>query len=67
MLVLTVERNWQSSYNMLTILRDSKGAVKKIISSSIQQIKKGTKEYNLNGKVYQLNWDNVKPRNYAKL
>jgi hypothetical protein len=37
--ILTVERDWQSSYNMLTILRDSKGAVKKIINSSLQQPK----------------------------
>jgi hypothetical protein len=62
MLVLTVERTWESSYNQITTLKDSKGAVKKIITSSLQQPKKGLKQYVINGTVYLLNWDNITTR-----
>lgn len=53
---LTVERVWQSAYVQQTILRDEKGAVKKIINSPLQQPKKKDKEYVLNGKKYLLVW-----------
>lgn len=60
MSTLTVERSWESAYNQTTILRDCKGRVKKIINSSIQQPKKNSKQYTLNGVTYLLNWQNVK-------
>lgn len=66
MLVLTVERNWQSSYNMLTILRDDKGRVKKLITSSLQQPKRKDKQYTINGTVYLLDWQNVS-KTYVKV
>lgn len=66
MLVLTVERNWQSSYNMLTILRDEKGAVKKIINSSLQQPKRKDKTIEIKGTVYLLDWSST-PKKYIKV
>lgn len=60
MAVLTVERHWNNAYSQLTILRDCKGRVKKIINSSIQQPKKNSKQYTLNGIAYALDWQNVK-------
>jgi hypothetical protein len=59
---LTVYREWVNSYSQLTILKDCKGAVKKIITSSLQQPKKGLKQYVINGTVYLLNWDNITTR-----
>jgi hypothetical protein len=64
--ILTVERDWQSSYNMLTILRDSKGAVKKIINSSLQQPKRKDKTIEIKGTVYLLDWSNT-PKEYIKV
>ena len=47
---LTAFRQWNSAYNQLTTLKDSKGRVKAIISSSIKQPKKSAKEILLGGK-----------------
>lgn len=51
---LTVERDWSSAYVQTTILRDSFGRVKKIITSPLQQPKKKDKTVTIKGKVYQL-------------
>jgi hypothetical protein len=59
MTVLKVERNWNNAYSQQTILRDCNGAVKKIISSSIQQPKKNTKTLKINNIEYQLDWSGV--------
>lgn len=59
MITLTVYREWESAYNQTTILKDSKGAIKKIISSSIQQLKRGEKEIRIKETVYKLDWSNV--------
>ena len=54
---LQVYRDWKSSYNQITYLKDSKGKVKAIIQSSIQQPKKNQKQYTLNGITFNLNWN----------
>lgn len=56
---LTVYREWNSSYNQTTILRDENNKVKGIIASSIKQPKKGQKHFIIKGKQYLLNWSNV--------
>lgn len=66
MLVLTVERTWESSYNQITTLKDSKGAVKKIINSSLQQPKRKDKTIEIKGTVYLLDWSNT-PKEYIKV
>ena len=58
-MTLTVERNWQSSYNQTTILRDSTGKVRQIITSINQQPKKGLKVFLLGGMEYNLDWNGV--------
>ncbi len=58
MAVLTVERQDQCTYNRITLLRDDKGKVKKIING-YNQPKKNLKQYTLNGVVYALDWSNV--------
>ena len=55
--VLTAYRSWGSSYNQLTILKNSDNKVVHIISSSIRQPKKSAKEYILNGKKYLLKFN----------
>lgn len=58
MTVLKVERLDESTYNRITILRDCKGRVKKIINGYCQP-KKNLKQYTLNGMTYMLDWSNV--------
>jgi hypothetical protein len=43
MQTLTVHREWGSSYNQRTILKDCNNKVKAIFSSSLRQPKRGTK------------------------
>ena len=57
--ILKVERNWNNAYSQQTILRDCKGAVKKIINSSIQQPKKNSKTIVINKVEYQLDWSEI--------
>ena len=59
MLTLTVYREWESSYNQRTILRDCNNKVKAIISSSIRQPKINTKTIIINCNTFLLNWDVV--------
>jgi len=66
MLVLTVYREWQSSYSQTTILKDSEGKVKAIYSSSIRQPKFNQKTVVVNCCTFALNWDNVSSK-YIKL
>ncbi|HSE99822.1 MAG TPA: hypothetical protein VLA48_02910 [Nitrososphaeraceae archaeon] len=56
---LTVYREWNSSYNQTTILRDDKGMVKAIITSSIKQPKMNQKIVVINRKEFLLNWELV--------
>lgn len=56
---LTVYREWESSYNQRTILRDSNNKVKAIISSSIRQPKFRQKTIVINCWTFLLNWDVV--------
>jgi hypothetical protein len=62
MQTLTVHRDWQSSYNQITVLKDCNNKVKAIFSSSINQPKKGTKQIIINNNVFLLNWENVVKR-----
>lgn len=55
---LKVERLDESTYNRVTILRDCKGAVKKIING-YSQPKKNLKTIVVNRIEYQLDWSNV--------
>jgi hypothetical protein len=59
MQTLTVYREWQSSYNQVTILKDCNNKVKAIFSSSICQPKKNQKQIIINCNVFLLNWENV--------
>lgn len=63
MITLTVYREWQSSYNQTTILKDSNGKTKAIFSSSIRQPKRNSKTIVINCCIYALNWSNV-PKKY---
>jgi len=56
---LKVYRDWQSAYNQTTVLKDNNNKVKAIISSSIQQPKKGSKTIIVKGIEYILDWGNV--------
>lgn len=56
---LYVYREWQSSYNQITYIKDIKGHVLKTITSSIQQPKKGCKELTIRGINYKLNWNHA--------
>lgn len=55
MTVLKVERLDESTYNRITILRDCKGAVKKIINGYCQP-KKNLKVIIIRGVEYSLDW-----------
>lgn len=59
---LTVYREWNSSYNQTTILKDENNKVKAIISSSLKQPKLNQKTIVINCWTYSLNWDNVERR-----
>ena len=58
-MTLTVERNWQSSYNQTTILRNVNGGIVKIITSINQQPKKGLKSLFVGLVEYKLDWNGV--------
>lgn len=58
MTVLKVERLDESTYNRITLLKDSKGLVRKIITG-YQQPKKNLKTMVVNKKEYALDWSNV--------
>ena len=66
MIVLTVYREWESSYNQRTILKDSNGKTKAIISSSLRQPKRGQKTIVINCFKFTLNWEHV-PSKYVKV
>ena len=59
MALLKVERLDGGTYNRMTVLKDSKGAVKHIIHGYINQPKKNAKTIVINKKEYQLDWSNV--------
>lgn len=59
---LTVYREWNSSYNQTTILKDENNKVKAIISSSLKQPKLNQKTIVINCWTYSLNWENVERR-----
>lgn len=63
---LTVERKRYSSYHIETTLRDKNGKVKAIFNSMLNQIKRGTKEININGSTFLLDWENVPQRKNKK-
>jgi len=64
---LTVYREWNSSYNQTTILRDENNKVKAIISSSLKQPKLNQKTIVINCWTYSLNWENVESRAKKKI
>jgi hypothetical protein len=56
---LTVERQWQSAYSQISVLRDDKGKVVQIITSPLKQPQKPrnkakTTEISIKGKTYKL-------------
>ena len=53
---LTVYRERKSAYNITTILKDSKGKVKKVFSNMLNQPRKGTKIIVINDYKYRLDW-----------
>lgn len=53
---LTVYREWESSYNQRTILKDNNNKVKVIINSSIKQPKMNCKTITVRGIEYSLDW-----------
>ena len=53
---LTVHRERKSAYNITTILKDSKGKVKKVFSNMLNQPRKGTKTIVINERKYKLDW-----------
>ena len=57
---LTVYRERKSAYNITTILKDSKGKVKKVFSNMLNQPRKGTKTIVINCWTFKLDWSNVK-------
>lgn len=63
---LTVFRDWESSYNQITTLKDCNGRVKKIINSSLQQPQRKDKTFTIKGTVYLLDWSNT-PKKYIKV
>jgi hypothetical protein len=68
MQTLTVYREWGSSYNQRTILKDCNNKVKAIFSSSINQPKLNQKTIVVNRCTFALNWDNVPRRkDYIKI
>jgi hypothetical protein len=66
MIVLTVYREWESAYNQRTILKDSNGKIKAIISSSLRQPKKNQSSIVINCNTFLLDWSNV-GSNYVKV
>jgi len=66
MITLTVYRDWESAYNQRTILKDSNGKIKGIISSSIRQPKRNQATIVLNCFTYALDWSNV-PAKYVRV
>lgn len=64
---LTVYREWNSSYNQTTILKDENNKVKAIISSSIKQPKLNQKIVVINRNEFLLNWENVPSRAKKKV
>ena len=53
---LTVHRDWQSSYNQTTVLKDCNNKVKVIINSSIKQPKMNQKTVKIGCIEYSLDW-----------
>ena len=53
---VTVYRERKSAYNITTILKDSKGKVKKVFSNMLNQPRKGTKTIVINDYKYKLDW-----------
>jgi hypothetical protein len=56
---LTVHRQWFSSYNQTTILKDSAGKIKAIIPSSLKQPRWKQKTIIVNCWTYNLDWSNT--------
>lgn len=57
---LFIFRDWRNQKVQTTTIKDKDGKVKQIITSALQQPKYGTETIVIRGKVYSLNWDNVK-------
>lgn len=60
--ILTIERQWITSNNQTTILRDVKGAVKRIITNPLQQPKKKDKTILIRKTVYLIDWKSLKTK-----
>lgn len=63
MKTLTVHRDWQSSYNQTTVLKDCNNKVKVIINSSIKQPKMNQKTVKIGCVEYSLDWKQVPRKN----
>lgn len=59
MTVLKVYRQFESTYNQVSVLKTLDGKVKAIINGYINQPKKNTKTIVLNRVEYALDWSNV--------
>lgn len=59
MVVLKVHRQFESTYNQVSVLKTLDGKVKAIINGYINQPKKNTKTIVVNKIVYKLDWSNV--------
>lgn len=61
--ILIVERDWQSAYNQITTLKNTKGEVIQVIREHTKQPKKGSKTIVITklGKQteYLLDWSNI--------
>jgi len=63
LITLYPQREWKTSYNQTTILRDENNKVKAIIPSSLRQPKYGQKTIVLNCWTFALDWRDVeKPK-----
>jgi hypothetical protein len=62
LITLTVHRDWKSSYNQTTILKDSTGKIKAIIPSSLKQPRWKQKTIIVNCWTYNLDWSTTDKR-----
>lgn len=56
---LVVHREFESTYNQISVLKTLDGKVKAIINGYINQPKKNTKTIVVNKKEYRLDWSNT--------
>ena len=60
MTTLTASREVFSWRNIVTILRDENGRIKKTYNNRLTQPRKGTPQLTVNGKTFLIDWTNTK-------